>query len=51
MSVPTSPQILNMAEPAEERSFPFGRFQIQAVGGQRLGRAIYLPFVFIAATA
>ena len=33
----------HMAEPAEERSFPFGRFQICAVGGHPIGRTIYLP--------
>lgn len=42
MSVPVS-AILNMAQPAEERSVPFGRFQIYAVGGQRLERRSTSP--------
>jgi len=42
MSVPVS-AILNMAQPAEERSVPFGCFQIYAVGGQRLERRSTSP--------
>jgi mannose-6-phosphate isomerase-like protein (cupin superfamily) len=38
-----SPQIVNMTEPEEERSFSRGRFQIYHVGGQRFGRAVYQP--------
>jgi hypothetical protein len=37
------PQIINMTDPTEERSFPFGRFQVYAIGESRFGRAVYQP--------
>lgn len=36
-------QIASMSVAQEERSFPFGRFELFSVGGQQVGRAVYAP--------
>jgi hypothetical protein len=36
-------QIVSMSVAQEERSFPFGRFEVFSVGGRQVGRAIYQP--------
>jgi hypothetical protein len=35
--------ILNLADPTEVRSFPFGRFELFRIGGLEIGRSVYEP--------
>jgi hypothetical protein len=44
-SMPHPLQYLGMtnSDPVEVRTFPFGRFEIFALGGLRVGRAVYEP--------
>jgi hypothetical protein len=41
MSLPL--QILPLTAPTQVRTFPRGRFELYAIGGQQIGRAVYMP--------
>lgn len=41
MSLPL--QVLPLTAPTQVRTFPRGRFEVYAIGGQQIGRAIYMP--------